>query len=135
MARRRRTGGDAGRHAIDFLEVLVVDAVDAQRAFLHHPDIVVIFARAVGAGPRAQLAADAHVLVDQHDAVLGALVGRAGRADRDAGRLGAMHAGFRGMHGPAGRSGRLGPAATGAFSTRTRRSYQAAWPVTGSALA
>ena len=56
---------------------LVVDAVDAQRALLHHLFLLVHFARAVGAGPGAVLAADALVVVDQHDAVLGALVGLA----------------------------------------------------------
>ena len=81
-----RAGGDAGRHAVFLGQIVVVDAVDAQRAFLHHADIGVELARAVGAGPAAQFAADALVLVDQHDAVRGPLVGGAGRADGDAGR-------------------------------------------------
>src|SRR3546814_8385723 len=53
-----------------------------------------VYARAVGAGPGAQLAADAGVGVDQHDAVLGALVGGPGRADGDAGRVVAVQAGL-----------------------------------------
>ena len=99
MPRLDRARHDAGRLAVLLGEMVVVDAVDAQRAFLHHAGIVVELARAIGAGPGAQLAADADRLVDQHDAVLGALVGGAGRADGDAGRLLAMQAGFREMHG------------------------------------
>src|SRR3546814_15894653 len=57
-----------------------------------------VYARAVGAGPGAQLAADAGVCVDQHDAVLGALVGGAGRADGDAGRVVAVQAGLGKAH-------------------------------------
>ena len=77
---------------------LVVDAVHAQRALLHHLLVLVDLARAVGTGPRAVLAADALVVVDQHDAVLGALVARAGRAHRHAGRVFAMQAGLREVH-------------------------------------
>ena len=55
-------------------------------------------ARAVGTGPRAILAADALVGVDQHDAVFGALVGRARRAHGHAGGVLAVQAGFREMH-------------------------------------
>jgi hypothetical protein len=46
-------------------EVLVVDAVDAERALLHHAFDFAVLARAVRAGPRTQLAADALVLVDE----------------------------------------------------------------------
>ena len=98
MAGAGRAGGDAGRHAILGRDVVVVDAVDAERAFFHHADIGVEFARSIGAGPTAELAADAFVLVDQHYAVRRALVGRAGRADRDAGGRLAMQAGAREVH-------------------------------------
>src|SRR5688572_16626827 len=98
MTRARRTRGDAGGDAIGFRQIVVVDAVDTERAFLHHADIGVELARAIGAGPAAELAADALVLVDQHDAVRGALVGGAGRADGDAGRCLAMQAGTREVH-------------------------------------
>src|SRR5262249_22553910 len=101
MPRMDRTGRHAGRHAIDFLEVLVVDAVDAQRAFLHRAGVVVVLARAIRASPGAELAADAQALVDQHDAVLRPLVGGPGRTDLDTGRLLAMQAGAREMHGAA----------------------------------
>jgi hypothetical protein len=77
----------------------VVDAVDAQRAFLHHPGILVEFAGPIGASPRAQLAADADLLVDQHDPVLGTLVRGTGRAHGDAGRFLAMQARFREING------------------------------------
>ena len=60
---------------------LVVDAVDAERAFLHDACIVVELARAIGAGPGAQLAADAEILVDEDDAVL-ARACRRRRSDR-----------------------------------------------------
>ena len=93
-----RTGAHAGRHPVDLGDRLVVDAVDAQRAFLHHAGGEIHLAGAVRAGPGAQSAADAFVLVDQHDAVGRALVGGAGRADGDAGRVVAMQAGFREMH-------------------------------------
>ena len=104
MPRAGRAGAHAGRNAILRREGLVVDAVDAQRAFLHHAVVVVVLARAVGAGPGAQLAADAGVGIDQHDAVRRALVGGAGRADGDAGRRLAMQTGAREMHGAARRA-------------------------------
>src|SRR4029079_1746982 len=78
--------------------------VDAERALLHRSVFVIIFPRAVGAGPGAQLAADAGVGIDQHDAVRRALVGRAGRTDGDAGRLFAVQTGAGEMHGAARRA-------------------------------
>src|SRR5690606_444161 len=84
MARAGRAGLHAGGNALGFVEVLVVYPVHAQRALLHHALDRRILARAVRAGPRTELAADALVLVDQHDAVLGALVAGAGGADGDA---------------------------------------------------
>ena len=101
VARARRAGAHAGGNAVLRRRCLVIDAVDAQRALLHHAVAVVVLARAVRAGPGAQLAADAGVGIDQHDAVLGALEGGAGRADGDAGRLLAMQARAREMHGAA----------------------------------
>src|SRR3546814_7191368 len=74
-----RTGRHAGRHPVDLLQILVVDAVDAQRALLHHAVGMVVFPRSVGAGSGAQLAADAAVGVDEDDAVLLALVAAPGR--------------------------------------------------------
>src|SRR6185437_8119857 len=56
--------------------------------------MLVIFACAIGARPGAQLAADAEIFVDQHDAVLGALEAGAGRAHGDTGRVVAMETGF-----------------------------------------
>src|SRR6266849_1608248 len=90
MAGTDRAARDAGRLPILGGEVLVVDPVDAQRAFLHHTGVVVELAGPIGASPGAQLAADADRLVDQHDPVLGALVGGARRAHGDAGRFIAM---------------------------------------------
>src|SRR5262249_45972810 len=101
MPRSGRAGADAGRHAVLRLERLVVDAVDAERALLHRAVFVIVFARAVGTGPRAELAADAGVGIDQHDAVGCTLVGRAGRPDGDAGRRLAVQTGAREMHGAA----------------------------------
>ena len=98
MARARRAGLHAGGDAVFGLQVVVVNAVDAERAFLHHAVAVVIFARAIGAGPGTEFAADAGFGIDQHDAVFGALVGCAGGADGDAGRRFAMEAGARKMH-------------------------------------
>ena len=99
VPRARRTDHHAGRHPLILGKIIVVDAVDAQGAFLHHTVVFVELARAIGAGPRTQLAADADIGVDQHDPVLGALVRRAGRAHGDAGRLLAMQARARKMHG------------------------------------
>ena len=93
MARAGRAGQDAGGLALGLGQVLIVDPVDAERAFLHRVLDRVQLARTVGAGPGAQAAADAEIGVHQHDAVLGALVGGAGRADGDAGGLGAVQAG------------------------------------------
>jgi hypothetical protein len=63
--RRRpaRRWGRPGRRRVPGLPRagLVVDAIHAERAFLHHAVIVVVFPRAVGAGPGTQLAADAGV--------------------------------------------------------------------------
>src|SRR5690606_21922506 len=100
-------------------QVVVVDAVHAQRAFLHHAFDFGVLARAVGAGPRTQLAADALVLVDQHDAVLGALVAGAGRAHRHAGRGFAVQAGTREMQRH--RRLRVLPGHRGGRSRRTLR--------------
>ena len=98
MARTCRAGLHAGRLAVVDRQVLVVDAVDAKRAFLHHAIGIVIFARAIGTGPGAELAADAGFRIDENDAVLGALVGRAGRTDGDASRLFAVQARAREMN-------------------------------------
>src|SRR5690606_27145450 len=68
---------------------------------LHHALIRIELARAVGAGPGTQAAADTQVLVDQDDAVLGALVRRARGADGDAGGILAMQAGPREVYGAA----------------------------------
>src|SRR5690606_38080551 len=99
MARAGRAGLHAGRLAVGLVEVLVVDAVHAQRAFLHHAFDFAVFARAVRAGPGTQLAADALVLVHPHDAVPGALVAGAGRAHGHAGRGFAVQAGAREVQG------------------------------------
>ena len=101
MPRTRRAGGDAGRHALLFGEVLVVDAVDAQGAFAHHALVFVELARAIRAGPGAQLAADADIGVDQDDAVFRALVAGAGGTDGDAGRVLAVQAGAGEVDGAA----------------------------------
>ena len=103
MARARRTSHHAGGLAIDFLKTFVVNAVDAQSTLLHHAALFAVLARSVGTGPGTQLAADALVLIDQHDAVLGTLVARAGRADGDAFRCLAVQTGAREMHGHRGR--------------------------------
>ena len=216
MARTRGAGLDAGGLPVLRLEILVVDAIHTERAFLHHAVGLVIFARAIGAGPGAELAADAGFGIDQHDAIFGALVACPRGADGDAGRLLTVQAGAWevddarlrlalllhliavdavepgaggiraiGVHvvqgcgialrvpllagGGAGLAadtgvevddetelfgggwrkrrhvtlvsvfmvancGSLTPDWSDAFSTRTRRSYQAAWPVTGSLL-
>ena len=75
----------------------VVDAVDAQRALRHHLALLIQLAHAVRARPGAVLAADALVVIDQHDAVLGPLVAGAGRAHRHARRILAVQARFREM--------------------------------------
>src|SRR3546814_21013245 len=69
-----RAGLHAGRLALALVQVLVVDPVHAKRAFLHHALDRRAFAPPVRAGPRAQLAADAIVLVPQPASVLGSLV-------------------------------------------------------------
>src|SRR5690606_4703813 len=124
MPRPRGTGLHAGRLAFAFVEVFVVDPVHAQRAFLHHAFDRRILARAVRAGPAAQLAADALVLVDQHDAVLGALVAGAGGADRHAGRGLAVQARARevqGLRGLRGRGVRFQLVAVHAIEPHARR--------------
>ena len=87
MAGIDRTHHDAGRLAILGRQIVVIDPVDAQGAFLHDAFVVVELAGAVGTGPRAELATDADRFVDQHDAVLDPLIGGASGAHGDAGRL------------------------------------------------
>src|ERR1700732_3851865 len=94
-----RAHHDTGRLPVLGLKVLVVDPVNAQGALLHDAFVGVELARAVGACPGAELATNADGFVDQHDAILGALVGGAGRAHGDASRLLAMQTGFRKMYG------------------------------------
>src|SRR5690348_8173130 len=69
--RARRARHDARGLALRLGQARVVDAVDAQRALLHHLLGAVELARAVRAGPGAVAAADALVVVDEHDAALG----------------------------------------------------------------
>ena len=96
--RVRRAGQHARGLPVRFGQRLVVDAVDAQRALGHLLPLLVELAHAVRARPRAVLAADALVVVDQHDAVLRALVARTGRADGHARRILAVQARLRKVH-------------------------------------
>src|SRR6056297_2667841 len=98
MPRVRWACAHADRHAVLLGQVVVVDAVDAKGAFLHHPLGLIHLARAVGAGPGAEAAADAVGLINQNDAVLDAFVAGPRGADGDAGRVLAMQAGFGEMH-------------------------------------
>src|ERR1700732_3588862 len=100
MAGTDRARHDAGRQLVFLRQVVVVDPVDAQRAFLHDPAIRVEFPCAIRTGPGAQLAADADRFVDQHDPVFGALVGGPRRAHGNASRLLAMQARFGEIDGP-----------------------------------
>ena len=84
MAGIDRADHNAGRLSILRREVLIVNPVNAQCAFLHDAFVSIELARAVRASPGAQLTADANRLVDQHDAIFGALIGGAGRAYGDA---------------------------------------------------
>src|SRR5690606_26438565 len=98
VARAGRAGPHAGGHAVLLRQRLVADPVHAERAFLHHARLAVEFARAIGAGPGAESAADAGVLVDQDDPVLRPLVTGAGGADRHAGSVVAMQTGAGEVH-------------------------------------
>ena len=51
MARAGRACADASRDAIFLWDVLVIDTIDAQRAFFHYAISIVVFAGAIGAGP------------------------------------------------------------------------------------
>jgi hypothetical protein len=74
VTRARGARPHARRNSVLLGQIGVVDSVDTERALLHHALIGVQLARTVRARPGAQAAADAERLVDQHDAVLGALV-------------------------------------------------------------
>ena len=99
QSRAGRARHHARRFALRLRQLGVVNAVDAQRALLHHLLVRVELARAVRARPRAILAADALIVIDQHDAVFGTLVARAGRAYRHAWRVFAVQARLGEMHG------------------------------------
>ena len=73
-------GAHAGRGSVDLWQVLVIDPVNAEGAFLHDPFGLIKFARAIGAGPGAKAAPDAVLFIDQHDAIFDTLVAGAGRA-------------------------------------------------------
>ena len=104
MAGTGGAGTDAGGDAVDLGNVRVFNAVDAEGALLHHALGGVHLAGAVGAGPGAEAAADAVLLVDEDDAVLGALEAGAGGADGDARGVGAVEAGLGEVDDP-GRAG------------------------------
>src|SRR5262245_5312058 len=99
-----RAGANACRYAVLYSDGIIVDAIDAQGAFLHDAVAIVVLARTIGAGPGAQFAADAGVRIDQHNSVLGAFVGGPGRAHGDAIGLFAMQARARKIYGPAART-------------------------------
>src|SRR4029077_11847689 len=63
---RGRAGRDARGYAARLVEGLVVDLVDAERAFLHHARVVIVLASTIGAGPGAELATDTEIFVDEH---------------------------------------------------------------------
>src|SRR5262249_21179333 len=93
--RRSRAREHACRLAVALGQRFVVDAVGAQRALGHLLALFVELARAVRTRPRAVLAADALVEVDQHEPVFLALVARAGRTGGYARRVLAVQARFR----------------------------------------
>src|SRR5690242_17154903 len=99
MASVHRADHDAGWLTILGRQVLVVNPVDAQGAFLHHAFVGIELARAIRARPGAELAAYADCFIDQYNAVLSALVGGAGRAHRYAGGFLAVQTGFREVNG------------------------------------
>ena len=96
-----RTGQHAGGLALGLGlgQLGVGDAVHAQRALGHHLALFVELAGTVGAGPAAEFAADALVVIDQHTAVFGALVAGAGGAHRHTGRVFAVQAALGKVHG------------------------------------
>src|SRR5687767_4195248 len=98
MTRSCWAGANASRLTILRRKVLVVDAVDAQSAFLHHAMVVVVFTGTIGACPGAELAADAGVGIDEHDPILCPFVRRARRTDGDACCVLAMEAGTGKVH-------------------------------------
>ena len=83
-------GPNTGRDAIFFGEIVVVNSINAERAFLHHPRRCIHLARAIGARPSTYSAADAIILIDKDNAILGPLETRPRRADRYARGIVAM---------------------------------------------
>src|SRR3982074_1919016 len=69
--RVRRTRKHTGWFAFRFRKRFVVDAIDAQRALAHHLALFVELPDTIGAGPRAVFAADALVVIDEHQTVFG----------------------------------------------------------------
>ena len=92
MPRVGRTSRYAGRNPINFFQVFIINSIDAKSAFLHHSVRVIVFAGAIGTGPRAEFAANARVCIYEYYPVLFALVGSTGRTDSDACGFFAMQA-------------------------------------------
>ena len=74
MAGICRAGAHTCRLPVFFGKIVIIDAVNTERAFLHHTLGRIQFPRAIRAGPGAQPAPDAPLLIDQHNTVLGTLV-------------------------------------------------------------
>ena len=101
MPRAGRADTDAGRYAFLLGNVLVVNAVDAQRAFFHHAIVVIELTSAIRARPGTQLATDTGLCIDQDDAILLTFVRSASGTNSHTIGLIAMQAGTREMHSAA----------------------------------
>ena len=96
---RGRARHHAGRLSLGLWKGFIIDAVNAQRAFGHHLTVLIKLPDAVRTGPGAVLAANALVIVNQHNAIFLTLVRRSGRTHRDTGWILAMQTGLWKMYG------------------------------------
>ena len=78
---------------------MIVNTINTEGAFRHDLPRFIELSSAVGAGPGTVFAADALVIVDQHDSILFAFITGARWADRHTRGVLAVQAGFRKVNG------------------------------------
>src|SRR6056300_916597 len=92
------TGPHAGWNTVLFGEILVIDPIDTERAFLHDLLHRIHFASPVRAGPGTEATTNAVIFIHQHNPVFNALVGSTRRTHSDTRGIRAMQTRLRKVH-------------------------------------